>query len=138
MNFKTWLNEDQYNFPIPREEAVRKGFLFHGIGGDSSIQELLDSEGFRGGGFADKPIQYYGPNYIAARQQDMPKPYYSRGGDNVLYSFNEPFRDFVPVRSEEEVKYWGDQKYAMPLKYIYRADLEGNVLGLLVGSDGPQ
>ncbi len=145
MNFQVWLNENNV-FPIPRDEAVRQGFLFHGIGGDESLQELLDSPGFHGGGFSTRPINIYGPNYIAVRRQDMPEPTYELGrsahslgmGDlNVQYTFNEPFRDFVPIRSEDDAKYFGNQLYGAPHKYLYRADAEGNVLGPLVDSDKP-
>ena len=97
------------------------------------LQELLSSSGFYRGGFSNKPVNIYGPNFIAVRRQDMPEPTYEYGrGNNVQYTIDKPFRDFTPVRSEKDVEYFGNQFYAAPLKLFYRADAEGNILGPLV------
>jgi hypothetical protein len=116
---------------MSHKEARSKGYIFHGMGSES-FRELLGSKGFEGGGFSGSPVKNYGPKFIAIKKQDMPSPVFSQGMDdhNVQYTFREnngPHK-MAPVRSEHDVKYYGGQLYALPIKYIYEADEHGNLI----------
>lgn len=99
---------------------------------ESGFKELLGSAGFEGGGFADEPVKAYGPRFIAIRTQDMPEPSWHQGKSegrawNVQFSFTKPHKNLIPLRSEEEARKWGPA-FALPLKFVYEADADGNVI----------
>ena len=139
MNFKEWLLKnikkenhqlENIDFPIPHQKALNMGFIFHGMS-EHAFRELISSEGFQGGSFSHTPIQLYGPKFIAINKADMPKPYMNQNNDsNVGYSFDKPHANLIPLRSQEEAEKWGSA-YALPNKFIYEADKQGNILGHL-------
>lgn len=120
----------EHEYPLPREEAVKRGFLFHGMG-RTAFEELKNSKGFEGGGFSDEPQQAYGPKFIAVNTKDLPAPTWTQE-HNIQYSLHEPWGDLVPIRTESDVKYYGNQLYALPLDHIYEADSAGNIIGPLI------
>ena len=114
---------------MTREDALRAGYLFHGMS-EGRYQEMLNSKGFEGGGFSDTPQQSYGPRFIAVNTKDMPKPVFAQGTSNQQFGpFKEPFKDAVPVRSERDVAYYHSQLYALSLDHVYEADKNGNIIG---------
>lgn len=110
-------------FPMSHGDAVRAGFLFHGMG-SQSYRELLESAGFEMGGFSSQPQKLYGPKYIAIKKDAMPLMKF--GMDNYQYTGREGREGFVPVKRSE-----GPDYYAIPFEHIYEADEHGNVLGPL-------